>query len=407
MRIVFLTENIYSGGLDSFLISLLNHWPHVEDDIRLVCNPAHPGYPVLKAGITRPCAVERHDMMTYTVLVARSNNHLLLRTMRRALSPVLRYGFILYYAFNLRTLFRQWDADRLVVVNGGHPGGDTCRAAVVAWKFFARGKPPAIYNFHNLATVPRWHEKLVEKLLDTSLLKSARAMIGVSRICAESMLPRMGATGMKKVSYIYNGIEPPIPAPAQHLSLREELGIGTDALLCLMLCTYEPHKGHDFLFQAYRRVITEIPNVHLLVCGYGYPEEIERVRGLVERYGLHGRVTLQGFRRDVGAMLEQTDLLLVASQAFESFGLTSVEAMAHHVPVVATRVGGIPEVVEDGDGGYCVAPDDVQGYADRMIAFLKDPAFRKAQGEKGYARYRRLFSAERMAQEYATIVRQA
>jgi glycosyltransferase involved in cell wall biosynthesis len=407
VKIVFLTENLHCGGLDSFLISLVNHWPHAEDEISVVCNPAHPGFPVLKAGITRPCEVARHDMTTYTILVAKSSRNVLLRACRRAFSPLLRYGFIIYYFFKLRALFRQWDADRLVVVNGGHPGGDTCRAAVIAWKLFASGKPPAIYNFHNLAVAPRWFEKLPEKLLDAWLVKSAGALIGVSKICAESLRARLGDAGMRKVSHIYNGIAKSTAAPAPSAALRKELNIAPDAPLCLMLGTYEPRKGHDFLFQALSRVLAEVPTTHLLVCGYGYPDEIERVRLLVERYGLAGHVSLQGFRRDVDTMLAQGDLLLIASQAFESFGLTSVEAMANHIPVVATRVGGIPEVVEDGDGGYCVEPDDVQGYAARMIAFLKDPEFRKEQGEKGYARYRRLFSVERMAADYAAVIRPA
>jgi len=68
-------------------------------------------------------------------------------------------------------------------------------------------------------------------------------------------------------------------------------------------------------------------------------------------------------------------------------------------------VGGIPEVVADGEGGYCVEPGDIQGYAGRIIAFLKDPELRKVQAERGYARYRRLFSVERMAGEYAALIR--
>lgn len=211
---------------------------------------------------------------------------------------------------------------------------------------------------------------------------------------------------MRKVTYIYNGIAAPKTSTAQNLTLHEELGIAPDAHLCLMLGTYEPRKGHDFLFRAFRQVVDAVPDAHLLVCGFGYPEEVERVKGLVEQQGLSGHVTLQGFRRDVDTMLAQADLLLVASQAFESFGLTSVEAMANRVPVVATRVGGIPEVVEDGDGGYCVDPDDVAGYAARVISLLQDRELHKAQAEKGYARYRRLFSAERMADAYAALIRQ-
>jgi glycosyltransferase involved in cell wall biosynthesis len=291
-----------------------------------------------------------------------------------------------------------------MVVNGGHPGGDSCRAAIIAWGLFSGGKSQAIYNFHNLANNPNLIDRLPEKLMDAWLVSHAHALIGVSKVCAESLRKRLGDKAMKKVSYIYNGIAAPIQNGSACWSLREELKIPAEAPLCLMLATYEPRKGHDFLFQAFQKVINIIPSVHLIVCGYGYSDEVERVKQLIETYGLSKHVTLQGFRQDVDAMLKQADVLLVASQIFESFGLTSVEAMANRVPVVATRVGGIPEVVMDGEGGFCVEPDDIQGYADRIIAFLTDSAFREAQAEKGYKRYRKLFTAERMSKEYAALI---
>lgn len=404
MKITFLTENIHCGGLDSFLISLVNHWPNPEDELRIICNPAHPGYQVLKDRIIRPCEVVRHDISTYPVLVSKSNRNPFLRTARRALSPLLRYGYFVYYLIRMRSIFAKWQTDRLMVVNGGHPGGDTCRAAVIAWRLFRGDKPRAIYNFHNLANTPNRIDRLPEKLMDSWLVSNARALVGVSKICAESLRKRIGDTAMNKVSYIYNGIAAPAKSANPGTSLREELGIPAGVPLCLMLATYEPRKGHDFLFRAFQKVIAAIPNAHLVVCGYGYPEEVERVRRLVELYDLSRHVNLQGFRSDVDAMLKQADVLLVASQIFESFGLTSVEAMANRVPVVATRVGGVPEVVADGDGGFCVEPDDIQGYADRIVAFLKDPDFRKEQAERGYQRYQRLFSAERMAKEYALLI---
>ncbi len=405
MKITFLTENYHCGGLDSFLLALVNQWPNPEDELTIICNAGHPGHAVLKAGLSRPCAVLRHSISTYPDFVFKTKRSAFLQPKRMLFLRLLKYGYFLYYIVKLRSMLLQGQADRLVVVNGGHPGGDTCRAAVIAWRVFASHKPRAIYNFHNLAVTPRWLIKWPEALLDILVVRCAYALIGVSQICAESLRKRIGDKAMGKVSWIYNGISAPLPSLVLPTTLREELSIHPDSPLCLMLGTYEPRKGHDFLFQAFRKVVTEIPDACLVVCGYGYPEEIERVKHLVELYGLSRHIRLQGFRRDVDAMLRQSDLLLVASQAYESFGLTSVEAMANRIPVVATRVGGIPEVVVDGEGGFCVDPDDIDGYADRIISFLKNPDFRKEQAEKGYQRYQRLFSAERMAKEYNQVIR--
>lgn len=405
MKIVFFTENTHCGGLDSFLVSLVNYWPHAEDELIFICNASHPGIEEIRKSLIRPCTVIAHHIPTYLDLVRKAGKNRILGFVRKLFSPLLRYGFFLYYIIRLRTELIKGNPDRLMVINGGHPGGDTCRAAIISWGIFAKRHPHAIYNFHNLASIPRWLEKWPDKVIDFFVEKYSTAIVGVSRVCAESLQNRMSERAMKKVFWIYNGISAPAIAATPHaVSLRAELGFPSDSLLCLMLATYEPRKGHDFLLRAFQKVVAEIPSARLLICGYGYPDEIERVKNLVAQYGLSGQVSLHGFRRDIDFLLEQSDLLLVASQAFESFGLTSVEAMARRVPVVATKVGGIPEVVVDGEGGYCVEPDDVIGYAKIMVNFLCNPEVRKLQGEMGYRRYKAHFAAERMAEQYAKAV---
>ena len=107
----------------------------------------------------------------------------------------------------------------------------------------------------------------------------------------------------------------------------------------------------------------------------------------------------------MATLIEAVDVLLVSSQAFESFGLAIVEAMARSTPVVATNVGGIPEVIGQDEGGYYVDADDVEGFAQRILSLLADDGLRGQIGNAGYKRYRNLFTVERMAREYAAIVR--
>jgi glycosyltransferase involved in cell wall biosynthesis len=172
-----------------------------------------------------------------------------------------------------------------------------------------------------------------------------------------------------------------------------------------MLGTYEARKGHDFLLKAFKRVVDALPCAHLVICGYGTPNEVERVRVARDCLGLRANVHLLGFREDVPWLLKQTDVLAVPSQEYESFGLMIVEAMAFKVPVVATRVGGIPEVLRDGEGGYCVDSSDVEGFAKYLILFMQDERLREEQGTIGFSRYQTLFTARRMAQEYASLIR--
>ena len=85
------------------------------------------------------------------------------------------------------------------------------------------------------------------------------------------------------------------------------------------------------MFQALQYVITECPKVYLIVAGFGYSHEREIVNNLVSQYSLTAYVRLLGFRNDISNLLKQAQLLVVPSQAFESFGLVCVEAMAHRV----------------------------------------------------------------------------
>lgn len=402
MRITLFTENYYRGGVDTFIATLINRWPVPEDEFTLMCNADCPGIKVIRDRLERPCTFATYDFTTYAGLARKTQANRFLDVLRIATSPLLRYLFLVRALFRLRTTFRAAGADRLVVINGGYPGGDACRAAGIAWGLLGK-RPKAIHNFHNLASPPGRWARLQENLVDRLLAKYTRRFVTVSNAAARSMAERPGIPA-EKVTYIYNGIEP--PAPRSGTDIRAELGLPADTPLCLMLASYEPRKGHRFLLESFQRVVSTLPAAHFLICGHGSPEEVATVTGYVLELKLEANVHLLGFRGDAMALLPQADLLLVGSQEFESFGLTCVEAMSYRVPVVATQVGGLPEVVVDGEGGYCVGKDEVDLFAGYVLRLLMDQDLRQEQGERGFARYRELFTAPRMAQKYADLIRQ-
>lgn len=405
MKIAFLTENFHRGGLDTFLVNLVNCWPAAEDELTIYCNPSHLGVGVIERALRRPCRVVRHEVALYSELVLRGRHGPAWDAWRRLISPLLKSLFFAYGVVAFGMLLRRSGADRLMVVNGGHPGGESCRAAAIGWGLCNRRRPPAIYNFHNLVVRPRWFERAQEWLIDCLLVKCSGRMIAVSRACADSAAVRPLLARCGRPGHIYNGIEPAGDPLAQAGDLRRELDIPQDSPVCLMLATYEPRKGHRFLLEAFAGVLRRVPDARLVICGDGYPDEIAVVTDLVRRFGLEQSVHLLGFRENPADLLRQADLLVVASQQYESFGLTSVEAMALRIPVVATRMGGIPEVVADGDGGVCVSPGDVEGFTANIVKFLQNRQYAAAQGELGHQRYLRLFTAERMAREYAELIR--
>lgn len=400
MKITLFTEIFDCGGVDTFIVNLINNWPVKDDTFVIIANSNYPGLRVIEEKLTRPCEVIRHRVLIYSNLLRSSFT---LKGIRKVASPILRYLLICYNILAFRKLLLQTKSDMLMVINGGYPGGDSCRAVAISWGMFS-GKPKSIHNFHNIAQKAPWHSSLQERFVDWLLCRYTSQFVTVSRAAAESMSLRPVIASRNITSYIHNGLAITPDLSVHEKNIRDEIGISSTTPLCLILGTYEPRKGHYFLFKAFKKVLEEVPNAHLLVCGYGFPHEIKQVSGYVSEMQLHDHVHLMGFRRDISHLLTNSDVLVVASQAYESFGFTSVEAMAHKVPVVATDVGGIPEVVVNGEGGYCVGSSDVDSYARHIVKLLKDKCLREAQGERGYKRYRDFFTAEVMSAKYAELI---
>ena len=405
MKITFFTENYYKGGLDTFLISLVNNWPYPEDRITIICNHDHPGLETYRQKIRRKVSIYEHHMPLQTGLHRSVKWKGKIGLLIKLGIFVSGYALFIYNVIAFRTLLLNKKPDRLVIVNGGYPAGSTCRAAAISWGFLTKRR--SIHNFHNFAVPSRKISGLVDDFIDHHVGKYTKAFVTVSGACAKSLRNRRYLRKMD-AHVIYNGIESmenDVYLTQKHKNLQEELGIGEDSKICLMLGTYEPRKGHEFLLEAFRLVVDVLPDAHLMICGYGTYDETAEVKIVRDRLMLQRNVHLFGFREDVPWLLKQTDVLAVPSQAFESFGLMIVEAMAFKVPVVATRVGGIPEVLRDGQGGYCVDPGDAEGFAKYLILLLQDDRLRKELGTKGFRRYQSLFTAQRMAKEYASLIR--
>jgi len=404
MKIIFFVENNHCGGMDSFFANIINHWPFPEDELCLVCNKNHPGLPNIRRAAERKCEFIAHDIPLNWAVADRLLRGLPL-IVRRLARPILRIGLSPYQFRRLKALFHNLQGDRLLVVNGAYPGGETCRLASIAWHEI--GGSPSVHNIRNFAIAPRRTMAWYENWIDSRLEASVHAYIGVSHCCAESLRLRPSLVESNKIIHIYNGV--PIPAEGEHdaatVNLRSWLGVGR-APLCLMLATYEPRKGHAFLFEAFRRVSECFPEAHLVICGDGTVGEREAVESLRSRIAPKAHIHLLEFIPDGSKLISQADMLLVASQEWESFGWTVIEAMVRGVPVVSTNAGGLAEVVgPSGVAGFAIDPDDVESYAVAIRELIADKARRHEVAEAGRRRALELFTVERMAQQYTQLVR--
>jgi len=222
------------------------------------------------------------------------------------------------------------------------------------------------------------------RFVERALTRRAGRVVAITHALARFLVERVGLPP-GKVTTIHYGLDdlpvawgenPPAPVPE-------------DARVLLAVCRLEPQKGVDVAIRALPRVRERHPSAELVVLGEG-PERAaleQLARDLDVPVHLLGRVP------DVAAWLGRADVLVHPAR-WEGFGLALLEAMLAELPVVATKVSSIPEIVADGETGLLVPPDEPEALADALARVLADPG---TLGTAGRERARGEFSVGRMA----------
>jgi len=195
-----------------------------------------------------------------------------------------------------------------------------------------------------------------------------------------------------RMSLIYYGLE---PRQKTGLDVRAEYGLPAGAPLVGTVGRLSRQKGHLHLIRAMAHVCQELPEARLLLVGHDDQGLRPALEAEVARCGLGGRVILAGFRREVPDIMASLDVFCLPS-LWEGFGLVLLEAMAEGRPVVASRVGSIPEVVVDGRTGRLVEPGDEAGLARALLEVLADRDKALGWGKAGRERQAEHFSRAAM-----------
>jgi glycosyltransferase involved in cell wall biosynthesis len=221
----------------------------------------------------------------------------------------------------------------------------------------------------------------------------ADEVVANSRAAASRVIGiRDSANGTVKV--IYNGLNPleyRLAAPREEI--RERLQIAAGLLYVGVVAGLRREKGHRMFLKAAAQVAREHPTAQFVLIGDG--SERAQLEALVRELGIAERVLFAGDCDHVAAWLAALDVFVLPSD-FESLPNAVLEAMAAGLPVVATRVGGTPEIVEEGKTGFLVDVGDAEMMSRRILDLLRDPALRRAMGEAGCARVQREFTIEQM-----------
>jgi L-malate glycosyltransferase len=209
----------------------------------------------------------------------------------------------------------------------------------------------------------------------------------------------------QKVQVIHNGIHMGTSVgPSARREARRRLGVEPQHVVIGSVARLDPVKDFPTMVRAFRDVHRVLAHARLVIIGDG-PER-ETVSVTIAEAGLTDSVILAGHREDVPSLLPALDIY-ANSSIFEGVSLTILEAMAAALPVVATRVGGTPEVVVDGETGRLVPARDVRAMAEALLTIATDPGTAARMAASGRHRVERHFSIERMVERYAAVYREA
>ena len=261
---------------------------------------------------------------------------------------------------------------------------------------------PCVWHVRDASSPGGW--------LDRMMVRNARAIVAISESVRSGLHhPRMAAD---KTSVIPNGVDTERFAPAERMTVRNELGLSVATPAAGILGQVVPWKRHDLFLEAAAAVSRRLPEARFLVVGdnrFGdWPGLIDGLRQQSQRLGIADRVLFLGWRDDVVAILNAMDVLVMTSEN-EPFGRVVIEAMACGKPVVSFRCGGPAEIIEHEKTGLLVAPRDVSGLAGAMERLLADPARCAEMGKLAREHVCRKFSAElcagRVQEVYARLLR--
>jgi glycosyltransferase involved in cell wall biosynthesis len=198
-----------------------------------------------------------------------------------------------------------------------------------------------------------------------------------------------------QVVTVHEGIDVDRMAHVERGNVHAEFWLPHGAPIVGNIAALVPHKGQRHLIDAAALVLQDVPDARVVILGEG--ELRAQLEAQVRHLHLEKHVFLPGFRPDVLSLLKGFDLFAMSSET-EGLGTSLLDAMAAGKACVGTRVGGIPEVIADGDTGLLVPPHDPPALAAAIVALLTDPTRRERMGQAGLARVARHFSVERMVQ---------
>jgi glycosyltransferase involved in cell wall biosynthesis len=252
-----------------------------------------------------------------------------------------------------------------------------------------------------LATCHTWYSETKKQqaleALDKRALRRFDHVVAVSREISEALVD--SGVAPRKISLIKNGISALIVGDGARRAIREELAIPMNAKLIVQIGRLARSKRGDLLLRAVTG-LAEPLDVHVLLVGEG--DQLQPLVELAKYHNLESRVHFSGYRDDIAQILKTADLLALTSDK-EGLPIVILEAMALQCPIVSTRVGEIPQVLQDGRDGWMVPPNDVDALSDAIRQALTLPEQGKMRAANAHSEYLQHYSRDSMGVRYLEI----
>jgi len=307
---------------------------------------------------------------------------------------LFRYpDYTLPLSVKLAEISRQFDLDLI----HAHYAVPHAVAAYLAQRMIGPKAPRLITTLHGTDTTLIGQDPGYQPVIRHAIENSA-GVTAVSAFLRDETTRTFQVT--RPIQVIHNFFAP-VPPTRRREQVRRELGVGDEILAIHMSNLRQGKRIGDLLrvIAASRRP----DRVRLLILAGG---DFAPYRALVDELGIAARVIVMQSVPDIENYLNAADVALYTSD-YESFGLSILESMFHRHPVLATRAGGVPEVVVDGETGYLVPVGDIDAFAARLDVIAADPERHRPMGERGYQRAQAHFSAGKITGEYLDCYRRA
>lgn len=225
---------------------------------------------------------------------------------------------------------------------------------------------------------------VVLRSYEKKLMNRSDALIAVSRYTVNELTELYGIEE-EKIHVIYNGVDvdkfKPRPNRAE---LRQEFGLEEDKKIVLFVGRLYHRKGLEILLHSIPPVLKEFSNVKFVISGKGFKQKEESLRNLAKELNIEDHVTFLGYVPDekLPRLYSASDIFVLPA-IYENFPFAILEAQSTGLPVISTKVGGIPEFLVDNENGFIIEPGDSIQLTQRVLALLQDPKLAKEMGDRG------------------------